>query len=494
MRFAIQGYDFTVPAAKTNREGAMSEIHSFSDIHNYIESKIGDSSICRSKQYSFIKIFQHALSYNQTKNASKISKNYLGLPLAIQYGIYWLKSFRKKNKPLALTEIVTLETNRTIVDNRGVHHSVYFENICSLIEKERLTRLATTHTESYFDFNIKNLRFSFPFPDSSERAMIREVIYVLKKAKFSGIFNSGEIVYLQSALAVFLEEFRFYYNIFKGQPTRKIIFTCHYHKEGLIAAAKVLGIESIELQHGLIAKNDIYYVYPKQYSQGLENAFFADRLFVFGSQWKNILLQGFEFDERQIVVAGDYSFRTNISRIKSSKKQNVILITSQKGIHDDFIGYCRILEKFIVQHPGWEVMVKLHPFELHREIYEQQLQTPFRIAKSDEILEDLFLLAKIHITIYSTTLYDAIGYGLVNFSLQNYGKSRDYAKDIVDDGIALPLEITDDPIQIFEQLSSSENAESLKRDDFYSELNRKLMADILDCRSNLDNAQSTYNN
>ena len=464
----------------------MSEIHSFSDINNYIHSKIDEAEICLSKRYSFLKIFQHALSYYQTKNASKISKNYLGLPLALQYGIYWIKSFRKKNKPLVLTEIVTLETNRTIVDNSGVHHSVYFENICSLIEKERLTRLATTHTESYFDFNLQNLKFSFPFPDSREREMIREIISVLNKAKYSGIFNSSELVYLQSALAVFLEEFRFYYNIFKGQPTRKIIFTCHYHKEGLIAAAQILGIESIELQHGLIAKNDIYYVYPKHYSRGLQNAFFPDRLLVFGSQWKSILMQGFEFRENQIIVAGDYSYRNKISRIHQAEKRNLILITSQKGIHEDFIGYCRILEKFIALHPGWEVIVKLHPFELNREEYERQLQPPFHIAKPDEILDDLFHVAKIHITIYSTTLYDAIGYGLVNFSLQNYGKSRDYAKDIVDDGIALPLEISDDPIQLLEQFSANENHATLKRVDFYPEMNRQLIANILNTSAKIE--------
>lgn len=462
----------------------MSEIHSFSVINDYIRSKIGDSTICRSKNFSFLKILQHALSYNQTKNLNKISKNYLGYPVIIQLIVYWIKSFRKREKTISLTEIVTLETNRTVVDDMGVSYSVYFENICSLIEKHRLTRLATVSTTSYYDYNLKYHSYKFPFPDARERKMIYEVFSIHRKWKNAGIFNREEMEYIQSALAVFLEEFRFYYNIFKHQPTQKIIFTCHYHKEGLIAAAKVLGIESIELQHGLIANNDIYYVYPQCYSGGLKNAFFPDRIFVFGAKWKEILNQGNEFDENQIVIAGDYTFHPKISSSPQSAKQNIILITSQKGIHEDYIGYCRILEKFLQLHPGWKVIIKLHPFELNRLEYERALQAPFDVAKQETLLTDLFNIAKIHISIYSTTLYDAIGFGMVNFSIQNYGLSRDYAKDLVQDGIALPIEITDDPIAIYNQLCKEGSPESLHRDDFYPAMNRDLIMDVINQKPN----------
>jgi len=55
--------------------------------------------------------------------------------------------------------------------------------------------------------------------------------------------------------------------------------------------------------------------------------------------------------------------------------------------------------------------------------------------------------ARIHISIYSTTFYDALGYDVVNFSLQNFGKASDYARAIVEEGAALPLEIHEDAIE-----------------------------------------------
>jgi len=456
----------------------MNSSKSFTELNQYIDNKLGNGDICTVGHFSFIKIFQHALTYSECNNKNKLIQNHIHRSYFIQLLVYQLKSLRKRIPKIKLNSVVTIEQDRFIQDQHGEHKSIYFENLCKLLPRNSITRLGRSETPIPLDYYLPSLSGSLPIPDHAEKAMIKTVHSVYKKARRSQLFSLTELKYIQSSLHIFLEEFRFHYHIFKNEPVATIVFICHYHKEGLIAAAKVLGIRCIELQHGLIAKNDIYYLYNAAYKKNIAHAFFAESIFVYGPKWKDLLSLGCEFNEKQILIGGDYLFRTDKIATSSADKKNLILICSQKNMHDDFIPYCDILARFLEQHREWDAIIKLHPLEPHRELYKNKLSPLIKIAETNERLDDLLKLARIQISIYSTTFYDALGFNVLNLSIQNFGSSRDYAADIVRDGLALPLTIEQDPIQLYSDLEKKQISFP-DRELYYAAMDTKLLTETI---------------
>jgi hypothetical protein len=227
----------------------------------------------------------------------------------------------------------------------------------------------------------------------------------------------------------------------------------HYHHEGLLLALRKRGIRSTELQHGLIAPSDIFYVFPKAVETVRSRALFPDRIFVYGDYWKSILRKGCEFVEDKIIVMGDFRKKNEDAGSDEAMKvieefvsnSKIILVSGQTFISDFFSGYVKTLSNLISsRHPEWKIIMKPHPNE--------KLEDYSGVSSLDNVLVTrtnihyLFRKAHIHISIYSTTLYDSLEYGLTNFSL-DHEKFRDYTRDILADHIALPLSLDQDPIE-----------------------------------------------
>ncbi|MFM7727428.1 MAG: hypothetical protein ACKO7B_12045, partial [Flavobacteriales bacterium] len=232
-----------------------------------------------------MKIFQHGLYFHFTKQRKKIIFNYLNFPLWFQRFIYWSKSkfHAPPAKRAALKEYVILFPNRVIKDEAGQWRSIYFDRIIQLIGINRVTTInQVTSSIIPADYKLKELAGAFSPLDALEYDLLVEINLSLRAARKSRQFTTSEMRQIRSAMHIFFEEFRLFYSIFKGQPTRKLLFVCHYHNEGMLAAAKILGIESIEFQHGLIATNDLYYVYHEQFASVISKAFFSDKLLVYG--------------------------------------------------------------------------------------------------------------------------------------------------------------------------------------------------------------------
>jgi hypothetical protein len=87
-------------------------------------------------------------------------------------------------------------------------------------------------------------------------------------------------------------------------------------------------------------------------------------------------------------------------------------------------------------------------------------------------------MAKIQISIYSTTFYDALGFDVCNFSLQNYGSMSDYAADMIAESVALPLLIHENPIHKF--LEKQEASSPLApREEVYCPFNPSVVAEAI---------------
>lgn len=455
------------------------QIRPFSEINTAFKIKLSDPSVysCRAQNLSFLKIFQHAISYAMIGDRSKLIRNYFNLPYPVHLALLDIKSKIKSYRklPVIESEIAVIDPGRTMMDEFEITRSVYMDQVQRCLQRKPTFTLLKKKTPGISaDIILDEIPHHYPIQDAAEKTMLRSLYEVKNNALRSGKFDRDEINYLLSCLHLFYDDFRFYYQLFKASRVKKLYFICHYHNEGLLAALKILNIRSIELQHGLISGNDLYYVYDRTFAQGVQNAFFPDKILVYGEYWKKVLLRGIEFSETTIDVAGDYIFRKNNRADLTVQKENLVMVCSQKGMHDDYLIYCRKLAEKMAHHPDWKIIVKLHPLETNRKAYETLTTQGIEIAAENASLDDLMRRAKIQISIYSTTFFDAIGMDVTNFSIQNFGTSADYAADIIQEGVAHPIGADDDPISKFEQLKS-ENTVNLSREAIYAPLNCEII-------------------
>jgi hypothetical protein len=457
------------------------EFKPFSVVNQFLKEKLILASRYSNKEISLLKIFQHALSFAIVGNDEKLIKNYLHLPLFVQIFIYRLKGWTRRNNKTSvkLKSTVILDPVRLVKDENGVYRSIYFDRVVSALGRENVSVLHQRSSDLIKgDYDVTQLDRNWPALDEIEKGVLEKVIAIVKRNNSFHYYTTYEKKHILSALHIFFEDFRFYYQLFKGQSVERLIFICHYHNEGLLAAARALNIFSIELQHGLIAGNDLYYVYHEQFAGSVQNAFFPDRILVYGQYWKGILEKGCEFRPKQIFIGGDYLFRLEEHQMLPVQKENLILICAQKTLHEDYVGYGRMLAKHMQNNPDWKVIVKLHPLEKNKEEYNELLKYGFEIVDLEWPLDVLLSRCKIQISIYSTTFFDAVGYGVVNFSIQHFGASSDYAADMVTEGVALPLTVEQDPIKAYNDVLMQQQP-TLGREDVYAPFDIDAFVDML---------------
>jgi hypothetical protein len=453
------------------------EIKPFSEINKHFLEKLSSPKSYSTSKYSFLKIFQHALSYALIGDKNKLIKNYIHLPLALQKAIYTIKSIVRKPKTTntKFKDVVFIDPGRLFKIAEHNYKSVYFDKFKECFGEDNVTTILKSKNKHLkADYCLQDFNRNLPKLDETEMSMLTEIKAVSLTSRKSGQFTDAEVEYINSALHIFFEDFRFYYQLFKNNKPKAVFFICHYHNEGLIAALQSLDIKCIEMQHGLIAANDLYYVYNDIFQDAVKHAFFPDKIMVYGNYWRKVLLEGCEFEDSQIVVAGDYLARNQQSDQKKFNKENILLICAQKMLFKEYVEYAKKLAPVLKQHSTWKAMIKLHPLENAKHEYATLTSLGYEIVDLEYTLDELLQRSKIQISIYSTTFYDAIGFEVMNFSLQNYGTSSDYAADMIKEGVAEPLSIADDPIAIYLE-KQSHGFNYMDRSMIYGTFNEQLV-------------------
>jgi hypothetical protein len=120
-------------------------------------------------------------------------------------------------------------------------------------------------------------------------------------------------------------------------------------------------------------------------------------------------------------------------------------------MHEEYVAYAQRIKPFMAKHPEWKWIIKMHPLEKHKEHYFNLAKEGFEIVDRERSINSLLSESRIQISIYSTTFFDALGYEIENFSLQDYSVYSDYAAQMVAEGVAQPLQFQEDPIEKFLQ-------------------------------------------
>ncbi|MEY3835778.1 MAG: hypothetical protein RI989_1206, partial [Bacteroidota bacterium] len=379
----------------------------FNIIQQEFESRFPNGQLFEGKNFNYIKLVQHGLSYAMTDAEDKLLKKDPFSP----WWMFRLKSWvnGKRNRHLKFVpqkseDILFLEGRRKLKLPTGEEISPITHLIRETVLSTEYSWWDTTGTfEKEADFSLKTLSNWFPTTSEIQKEIYFELREVLKNLKKSRTLSDIEFRYVESAFYVFFKSFRRWHSLLAIAAPKTVMGITHYHNEGCLAAAQLLGIKTVELQHGLISKHDLYYVYPARYRDAVSKGIFPNEIWLFGKFWKQVLENGVESEFMKPVVIGNF---ITDSSIKSNdfQKENRILLCAQKNLTKPYVEWIRFMrDEVLPKHPEWRLIVKLHPLEKELNSYILEGNSSVEILPITASLTDELKKARIQVSIYSTT-------------------------------------------------------------------------------------------
>ncbi len=444
----------------------------FEQINQHLFFRLGKDRIFIGKEFSYFKLFQHGIVYDFLHTKGKILKTYFRYPLWVQ-NIFWRKGVKASiPQNFKLKENVWLEPGRTYRDSENNFHSMYGKKLLFSMKNSCTCISLNNNPELNADFSIDQFGTPTAPLDNIELDVLKDINLVAGRLRRSVHYSKQEQAYILSSLHVFYHTFRKFYSILKNHNVKRLFLIAHYHNEGIIAACKKLNIECIELQHGLINKKDLYYVYHDVFADVFENGLMPDKIFLYGPYWERVLKNGSEWKEGMVQVAGNY-LAHDFAVADKTKKENLILVAAQKGMEDKYIPYIESLRNTLKKHPEWKAIVKLHPLEKNAAKYDSICDHSIEIAPLKSSIFEYLERCKIQISIYSTTFFDSAGYDVVNFCWATKGYGSDYARSLVEENLVIPIMPGEDVIEKFNGLATP-SEHYLNVNDFYAVYNPKV--------------------
>jgi hypothetical protein len=260
--------------------------------------------------------------------------------------------------------------------------------------------------------------------------------------------------------------YRSYYRLIKKISPKVIVEVVGHTFERMVLneIASKMGITTIELQHGVIDKNHIGYIYPK----GVSIPQFPNRILLFSDYWKGhmqcpipndaLIATGYPFFERRVEELDKRTSQDN------SRKKNTIMFISQPTLGQELANLAIELKNRLEK--DYKVIYKLHPSEYlyWKETYPNLTNSEVEVIDNDKDydLYELFALSGVQIGIYSTAIYEGLGFGLKTFIYK-----RGYyeaVEDLIRMGYACYVESADDVIDKLDIISSER---SIVRDELW---------------------------
>lgn len=214
--------------------------------------------------------------------------------------------------------------------------------------------------------------------------------------------------FLYQTVKLYKIEYVLYRRLLKKISPKKIYLVTGYSFGALIKAAKDLGIETIELQHGNFSKFHFGYYYGEK-KRELE--YFPDKILVWNKYWKERINFPIR-DENVQIRPFAYLERRKMAYDSIDKIKNQAVVLSQ-GVLGDMLAQ-KIYEKWDY-FQKFKLVYKLHPGEYRRYksyVYLMKLQQECGVEIVTECdLYAIFAVSSYQIGVFSTALYEGVEFG-----------------------------------------------------------------------------------
>jgi hypothetical protein len=419
-----------------------------------------DPSVFDAGKYNLLRVIQSALLARfSEKNGRKTNRSLFLAPFWFQKLYLKIRAIRKTPKVCPIDpnqKFLFICTTRLTKDpETGKEKNIYIgriveqlgNQICHIHYRNSLPDSVRVDYHSTLPIWLET-RIPFNQFDQNCVKMIRAVFKQLSKKTKLTKEDCREI---RIALDDFWRESRLYYYYLKNTQISTAFIYPAYQNESLVYALREAGIKVIELQHGVISKGANFYVYPQNVKKLDTDMLLPDDIWVWGPYWKETLLKGFEFKEGQVKVVGDFITRPDTSKFPDTKEK-IALVTLSTGTQNFFIPYLKKISDYLVKHPGWVIWVKLHPGDPNNQVYYDEFEENELIVLIDKKtnISECLKSAALQISIFSNTLFEAVGTNTINFCLDVDDRFKGFVEEIISAGVACLLDPYEDPIERFE--------------------------------------------
>lgn len=209
-----------------------------------------------------------------------------------------------------------------------------------------------------------------------------------------------------------------YTKLLKKLKIKKVFLVVSYLNADLVSAAKNLGIEVVEIQHGVFSKYHIGYSYPNR-TKDLD--YFPNKFLVWNDYWKDLMK--FPIADENIIIRKFDFLEINKQKYKNIEKENQVVVLSQGNVGNKI---AQLVIDNIDIFKNVKIKYKLHPGEFDRYEKYKSLKELTKLHTNIEILKDTNLhelLAKsmFQLGINSTALYEGIEFNCETILLDTSG-------------------------------------------------------------------------
>lgn len=187
------------------------------------------------------------------------------------------------------------------------------------------------------------------------------------------------------------------------------------------AAARELGIITIELQHGIYS-HDHPDALPALAAPYKESLIVPDKIFLFGEYWLEELKKN-QFYGHELISVGspqiDHYRRLKSKWVERTTQNNqcIIVLTTQGLSRDNLIRFVSDFLKIAQGKLDYSFYIKLHPvYERDKSSYERVFgadpNVHILLGSDDPSTYDLLTVADFHLSVASASHYDALGLGV----------------------------------------------------------------------------------
>lgn len=285
---------------------------------------------------------------------------------------------------------------------------------------------------------------------------------------------------ISSHILNFKHDYKAYLKLFKERKPKKIFVVVAYENKAIVAAAKDLNIEVIELQHGTISNYHLGYSYPRntRLCKGKikEIKYFPDKILTFGDYWINKEVSPIDHD-KIIPIGFPYFQKQARDYLNKDNKSNKILFISQ-GVIGKYLS--RFAYEVASKLKDYKIIYKLHPGEYATwmENYEDlnkaiKLKNFEVIDNSKTPLYELFSQSKYQVGAFSTAIYEGLMFNCKTFIVNLPG--TEYLEDLIEEGYVLKVKDSADLIENLTKFVPKEYDKNF----FFKNIDEKLLKDVV---------------
>jgi len=342
------------------------------------------------------------------------------------YTHYYLKELEQKNKHYLVLERPFLNTFHTKTNTK---HRKYLDTFSAIS-------------------SIKSKIFPLHL-DPNEIILIKQWEEVIQK-RLGVKLEMQQLI--RAAVSKYKNNYMLYRYLFSKLRPKKLVLVVSYAYGDAIRAAKDLGIETVEIQHGTLSKYHLGYSFPNR-TDDLD--YFPDKFIAWGEYWKN--LKVIPLSEKNIIIGGFTHFNYLKERYKIiTQKQDQILILSQGALGP------QIADKILTQIEylkDYSIVYKLHPGEYSRwKEYTSLLKLSklpnVKIVKDEDIYK-LFSESAFQVGVFSTALYEGLGFDCKTILLELPG--IEYMSDLIKNNTVKVLQGNEHIIDLIKSFDQTTN-------------------------------------